>query len=144
MERIFIVHPGAVAISATTQDDKLLLIKQFRAPVKEWLWEIPAGTLEIDEKAREFFIKLNEKLEVGDVLNESISTQKLNSKTVEKLFNSNKVNEEFIDLADSKVKGSKVIIITKDNMIIKFKDKITCVDKTKQEDTSIYFDTSKL
>lgn len=50
MERIFIVHPGAVAISATTQDDKLLLIKQFRAPVKEWLWEIPAGTLEIDEK----------------------------------------------------------------------------------------------
>ena len=35
-------------------------------------------------------------------LNESISTQKLNSKTVEKLFNSNKVNEEFIDLADSK------------------------------------------
>ena len=77
-------------------------------------------------------------------LNESISTQKLNSKTVEKLFNSNKVNEEFIDLADSKVKGSKVIIITKDNMIIKFKDKITCDDKTKQEDTSIYFDTSKL
>ena len=89
-------------------------------------------------------VELNEKLEVGDVLNESISTQKLNSKTVEKLFNSNKVNEEFIDLADSKVKGSKVIIITKDNMIIKFKDKITCVDKTKQEDTSIYFDTSKL
>ena len=88
--------------------------------------------------------ELNEKLEVGDVLNESISTQKLNSKTVEKLFNSNKVNEEFIDLADSKVKGSKVIIITKDNMIIKFKDKITCVDKTKQEDMSIYFDTSKL
>ena len=41
--------------------------------------------------------ELNEKLEVDDVLDESISTQKLNSKTVEKLFNSNKVNEEFID-----------------------------------------------
>ena len=50
MERVFIVHPGAVTIIATTPDDKLLLIKQFRAPVKEWLWEIPAGTLEPGEE----------------------------------------------------------------------------------------------
>ena len=50
MERIFIVHPGAVTIIATTQENKLLLIKQFRAPLGEWLWEIPAGTLEPDEQ----------------------------------------------------------------------------------------------
>lgn len=50
MERIFIAHPGAVAIIATTQDDKLLLIKQFRAPLGEWLWEIPAGALESGEE----------------------------------------------------------------------------------------------
>ncbi len=50
MERVFIAHPGAVTIIATTPDDKLLLIKQFRAPAKEWLWEIPAGTLEPGEE----------------------------------------------------------------------------------------------
>lgn len=49
-ERIFIAHPGAVTIIATTQDNKLLLIKQFRAPVGEWLWEIPAGALESGEE----------------------------------------------------------------------------------------------
>jgi len=50
MERVFIVHPGAVTIIATTQENKLLLIKQFRAPLGEWLWEIPAGTLEPNEQ----------------------------------------------------------------------------------------------
>jgi len=46
MERVYLEHPGAVTIVATTPDDQLLLIKQFRAPAREWLWEIPAGTLE--------------------------------------------------------------------------------------------------
>ncbi len=46
MERIFLAHPGAVTVIATTREKKLLLIKQFRAPAGEWLWEIPAGTLE--------------------------------------------------------------------------------------------------
>ncbi len=49
MRRIFIQHPGAVSILATTTSSKLLLVKQFRAPVGEWLWEIPAGTLEKNE-----------------------------------------------------------------------------------------------
>jgi len=49
MKRIFIQHPGAVSIVATTTSSKMLLIKQFRAPVGEWLWEIPAGTLEKNE-----------------------------------------------------------------------------------------------
>ncbi|MDK2897715.1 MAG: ADP-ribose pyrophosphatase [Candidatus Atribacteria bacterium] len=49
MKRVFIRHPGAVAILATTLENKLVLIKQFRAAIGEWLWEIPAGTLEPDE-----------------------------------------------------------------------------------------------
>lgn len=49
MERIFINHPGAVTIIATTKENQLILIRQFRAPANTWLWEIPAGTLETNE-----------------------------------------------------------------------------------------------
>ncbi|MEN3184106.1 MAG: NUDIX hydrolase [Atribacterota bacterium] len=49
IERVFVRHRGAVTIVATTPEDKVLLIRQFRAPLGEWLWEIPAGTLEEGE-----------------------------------------------------------------------------------------------
>ncbi|HQK82573.1 MAG TPA: NUDIX hydrolase [Atribacter sp.] len=49
LERIFITHPGAVTIIATTPENQIILIRQFRAPAGQWLWEIPAGTLEPDE-----------------------------------------------------------------------------------------------
>lgn len=49
MERVYLEHPGAVTIVATTPQNELILIKQFRAPAQEWLWEIPAGTLEPQE-----------------------------------------------------------------------------------------------
>jgi len=49
MERIFVSHPGAVTIIATTPENQLILIRQFRAPAEKWLWEIPAGTLEPGE-----------------------------------------------------------------------------------------------
>lgn len=49
LERIFIKHPGAVTIIATTPENQLILIRQFRAPAEKWLWEIPAGTLEPGE-----------------------------------------------------------------------------------------------
>lgn len=49
IERIFVRHRGAVTIVATTPENKVLLVRQFRAPLGEWLWEIPAGTLEEGE-----------------------------------------------------------------------------------------------
>jgi ADP-ribose pyrophosphatase len=49
MERIFVRHRGAVTVIATTPREQVLLVRQFRAPVGEWLWEIPAGTLEEGE-----------------------------------------------------------------------------------------------
>lgn len=39
-------HPGAVAIVPVTEENEVLLIKQFRYPVKEVLIEIPAGKLD--------------------------------------------------------------------------------------------------
>jgi len=43
--RDVVLHPGAVAVVAITNDDKLVLVRQYRHPVGEALLEIPAGKL---------------------------------------------------------------------------------------------------
>lgn len=43
--RQYLTHPGAVAVLALTPGRKILLIKQFRYPVGEFTYEIPAGKL---------------------------------------------------------------------------------------------------
>lgn len=40
-------HPGAVAIVALDEDDRVLLVRQFRLATGESLLEIPAGTLDV-------------------------------------------------------------------------------------------------
>lgn len=42
-------HPGAAAIVPFTARGGVLLIRQFRYAVDDWIWEIPAGTLETGE-----------------------------------------------------------------------------------------------
>lgn len=42
-------HPGASAIVPVSHDRTLLLIKQYRHAIGEYIWEIPAGTLNPDE-----------------------------------------------------------------------------------------------
>ncbi len=42
--RPVIHHPGAVAILAQPTPDTLLLVRQYRYPLKRWTLEIPAGT----------------------------------------------------------------------------------------------------
>lgn len=42
-------HPGAVAIIAADEKDRLLLVRQFRYPMKKIIYEIPAGKLEPGE-----------------------------------------------------------------------------------------------
>jgi 8-oxo-dGDP phosphatase len=45
--REFVDHTGAVAILAMDDNDRVLLIKQYRHPVRFREWEIPAGLLDI-------------------------------------------------------------------------------------------------
>lgn len=45
--REFIRHPGAVAVVALDGEDRVRLIRQYRHPVGEELWEIPAGLLDM-------------------------------------------------------------------------------------------------
>ncbi|MFV0372513.1 NUDIX domain-containing protein [Microbacterium sp.] len=50
--REYMDHTGAVAVLALDDDDRMLLIKQYRHPVRARDWEIPAGLLDVaDEDA---------------------------------------------------------------------------------------------
>jgi ADP-ribose pyrophosphatase len=44
-------HPGAVAILAIDDEDRVLLIRQYRHPIHARVWEIPAGLLDVDGEA---------------------------------------------------------------------------------------------
>ncbi|SIS37012.1 NUDIX hydrolase [Salimicrobium flavidum] len=48
-KRELVSHPGAVAILAVTEDDKLVMVEQYRKPLEKTLIEIPAGKLEKGE-----------------------------------------------------------------------------------------------
>ncbi len=50
VRREFIDHPGAVAVVAIDEDDRLLLLRQYRHPVRRELWEPPAGLLDVDHE----------------------------------------------------------------------------------------------
>jgi 8-oxo-dGDP phosphatase len=45
--REYIEHPGAVGILALDDDDRVLLIRQYRHPPGALLWEIPAGLRDV-------------------------------------------------------------------------------------------------
>jgi 8-oxo-dGDP phosphatase len=44
--REILEHPGAVAIAALDEDDRLMMIYQYRHAVRRRLWELPAGLLD--------------------------------------------------------------------------------------------------
>lgn len=48
LTRDFVDHPGAVAVLALDDDERVLLIQQYRHPVGAYEWEIPAGLLDLD------------------------------------------------------------------------------------------------
>ncbi len=52
-EREIVDHPGAVAIVAVDTDGRVALVRQRREAVREYLLELPAGTLEAGESPLE-------------------------------------------------------------------------------------------
>ncbi len=46
--REVVEHPGAVAIVALDERDRVLLIRQYRHPAAATLWELPAGLRDVD------------------------------------------------------------------------------------------------
>jgi ADP-ribose pyrophosphatase len=51
LTRDFVDHPGAVAVVALDDDDRMLLIQQYRHPIRHRDWEIPAGLLDVHGEA---------------------------------------------------------------------------------------------
>lgn len=49
--REIVKHPGAVAIIAVTDENKLVLVRQFRKALEKIIFEIPAGKLDAGEEA---------------------------------------------------------------------------------------------
>lgn len=56
-KREIVEHPGSVGIIAITEDDCLILVRQYRKAVEDFLLEIPAGKLEVNEEPRETGIR---------------------------------------------------------------------------------------
>jgi 8-oxo-dGTP pyrophosphatase MutT (NUDIX family) len=46
--RDYVVHPGAVAVVATDDHGRILLVNQYRHPVKSTLWELQAGLRDLE------------------------------------------------------------------------------------------------
>lgn len=47
-DRDYAVHPGAVAVLALDDRDRVLLIRQYRHPARRLLWELPAGLRDVE------------------------------------------------------------------------------------------------
>ncbi len=43
--REYLDHPGAVAVVPIVEKDKIVMVRQYRHPVRKITWEIPAGKL---------------------------------------------------------------------------------------------------
>ncbi|MGQ4517319.1 NUDIX domain-containing protein [Streptomyces sp. DW26H14] len=48
VSRDYQVHPGSVAILALDEDGRVVVLRQYRHPVRQKLWEIPAGLLDVE------------------------------------------------------------------------------------------------
>lgn len=49
--REYLDHPGAVAVVALDDAGRVLLLRQYRHPVRSELWEVPAGLLDVAGEA---------------------------------------------------------------------------------------------
>lgn len=49
--RDVVAHPGAVGVVALDEQSQVVLLLQYRHPVGERLWELPAGLLDVDGEA---------------------------------------------------------------------------------------------
>ncbi|GAA4698663.1 NUDIX domain-containing protein [Streptomyces buecherae] len=78
--RDYQVHPGSVAILALDDEDRVLVLRQYRHPVRHKLWEIPAGLLDVPGEnplhaaQRELYEEVHVKAEDWRVLTDVYTT----------------------------------------------------------------------
>ncbi|WP_246281476.1 NUDIX domain-containing protein [Fodinicola acaciae] len=49
--RDYMVHIGAVGVAALDDEGRIVLVRQYRHPVRQELWELPAGLLDVHGEA---------------------------------------------------------------------------------------------
>jgi len=64
-DRDIVRHPGAVAVVPITADGAVLLVHQYRAVVDRWLFEIPAGTCDVEGEPPEITARRELAEEIG-------------------------------------------------------------------------------
>ncbi|MEV6013930.1 NUDIX hydrolase [Streptomyces sp. NPDC051997] len=80
VRRDYQVHPGSVAVLALDDEDRVLVLRQYRHPVRQKLWEIPAGLLDIPGEnplhaaQRELYEEAHVKAETWRVLTDVYTT----------------------------------------------------------------------
>ncbi|MFF3613874.1 NUDIX domain-containing protein [Streptomyces sp. NPDC002580] len=80
VRRDYQVHPGSVAVLALDDEDRVLVLRQYRHPVRHKLWEIPAGLLDIPGEnplhaaQRELYEEAHVKAETWRVLTDIYTT----------------------------------------------------------------------
>ncbi|GAA1690295.1 NUDIX hydrolase [Fodinicola feengrottensis] len=78
--RDYMVHLGAVGAVAVDEQDRVVLVRQYRHPVRQDLWELPAGLLDVDGEpavqtaARELAEEADLKAGRWDVLADVLTT----------------------------------------------------------------------
>jgi ADP-ribose pyrophosphatase len=53
VEKTFVTHPGGVVLLPLVDDRTILMVRNYRVTLQDWLWELPAGTLEPPESPRQ-------------------------------------------------------------------------------------------
>ncbi|HHX50240.1 MAG TPA: NUDIX hydrolase [Clostridia bacterium] len=97
--REIVEHRGAVAVIPFNNQGEILLVQQFRKPVEEYLWEIPAGKLEAGENPRQCATR--------ELLEETgLKAKKL--EFLAKFFTSPGFSNEVVHLYLTLVQGEKV------------------------------------
>ena len=86
--RDVVMHPGAVAIIPIDEQGRVLLLKQYRHPVRQLLWETPAGLLDepgenpLDAAKRELFEEAHARAGRWDVLLDVFTSPGMSSEAV--------------------------------------------------------------
>lgn len=87
-DRDVVEHPGAVGVVALDDQGRVMMIKQYRHPVAEALWELPAGLLDVEgEQAlvtakRELGEEANLQAEKWNVLVDMLSSPGMSNEAV--------------------------------------------------------------
>jgi ADP-ribose pyrophosphatase len=53
IHRSIVRHPGSAVMMVVDDNDRILLVRQFRLPAEQYLWELPAGRLDPGESPLE-------------------------------------------------------------------------------------------